>query len=147
MENVEKEAKNYEIGFLLREEKDAKEIVVLLESHGAVILNEAKFKRIHLAYPIKKEIAAYFGFIHFSASPSVIKSLNEKLKLNSKILRFLIINLTAVSLAEEKAIKKSEKPTIKPRVRIIDETPKKNLSSDEFVDNELLEKKLEEILK
>ena len=143
--------REYEIGYLAKGEDDWQEIMKLLSSYRAVILNEGKVVKINLSYPIKKEESAYFGFIWFSLEPGFIKEITEKLKLNGKILRFLIIT-PPVQLRDKKiaarareAIKPSKtnkQPSLEgEQIKIQkEETPT-------VIDNELLEKKLEEILK
>ena len=86
----EKNIKTYEIGFLVKEENNADEIIKVINDYKANITNKSQVKKIQLAYPIKKETSAYFGYIHFSISPENIIKLNDSLKINSKILRFLI---------------------------------------------------------
>jgi ribosomal protein S6 len=144
---MEKETKNYEIGFLTSGEEDIKEVTKELDAHKAKILNPGKSKKVNLAYKIEKQSVAFFTYIQFNMDPAQVESLSNKLKLNSKILRFMVINLPAIAM---KAQKEMEKPTEQPENHPVkqksSETPKK-ASSDDFVNNELLEKKLEEILK
>lgn len=146
---MEKQTKNYEIGFLTVNEDDVKEILSDLESHRAVILNQGRPRRIRLAYPIKKEIAAFFTFIQFSMDSDMIEAFSSKLKLNNKILRFMVINLPAIAMKQEREAEKPEenpdKLAARQKAKPLAES--KKVSSDDFVNNELLEKKLEEILK
>lgn len=152
----EKEPKKYEIGFLIREENDKETISALLKKYGAEILAEEKENKIRLAYPIKKENFAYFGWIHFSLNPLIVKELREQLKLNLRVLRFVIVVLTPQMLAagQEKKRVFGQRPRreapLKEKFgekseRRAPEAPVKYVS--QAVDNELLEKKLEEILK
>ena len=146
---MEKQTKNYEIGFLTVNEDDVKEVLRDLESHKAAILKQGRPRKIRLAYPIKKEIVAYFIFIQFSMDSDMVEAFSSKLKLNSKILRFMVINLPAIAMRQEREVEKPqespENPATKQKAKPAAE-PKK-ASSDDFVNNELLEKKLEEILK
>lgn len=143
---MDKEPKNYEIGFLAVDEADEKEVVNLLKGYKAEILHEGRAKKVKLAYPIKKQTAAHFGFVQFSLDPDLVKPLREQLKLNAKILRSLIFVIPAKQLAKAEEFK-GERPEKPPKERIrqmVEEPPRKK---PEIVDNELLEKKLEEILK
>ncbi len=150
----EKEPKKYEIGFLIREESDKETILASLKKYGAEIFAEEKEKKIRLAYPINKEIFAYFGWVHFSLIPSAIKELSGQLKLNTRVLRFVVIALTPQMLAGPEKKKdfsirprrefSREKTGEKSERRAPEITPKHTAQT---VDNELLEKKLEEILK
>ncbi|MFH1188631.1 MAG: 30S ribosomal protein S6 [bacterium] len=92
MENTEiKGTRAYEISFLLKSEEDVHIIVNYLSEIGGEIINEGIVSRIRLAYPIKKEHEAYFGFIHFTAVPLSIAKLDEALEIDAKVLRFLIV--------------------------------------------------------
>lgn len=139
------ELKKYEIGYLVREEHEEREIKELLKSYGAGIINEGKLQKIRLSYPIKKETVAYFGYVYFSLSPESIKDLSSQLKLNSKVLRTIIINLPKELEEGQVATRRPEKPT-RERIKLTPETIRKPKAL-EAIDNELLEKKLEEILK
>ncbi len=142
----EKNEKNYEIGYLARNEHDAAEIKNLLSGYKAVILQDEPAKKIKLAYPIKKELYAHFGFIWFSMDAAMVNEFSKQLKLNSKILRFIVINLTKEMQIDRSTEKKNGRPiTGKPKIKSA-ESPKKQ-GNFELINNELLEKKLEEILK
>lgn len=140
----EKDAKNYEIGFLIKDESDTLGIIKTIGDYKATITNEGPIKRIQLAYPIKKETSACFGYIFFSMLPENIIKLNDSLKINSKILRFLIITppIIGTSLPSSRPIRKSS--PIKP---IKPTQPIKKFEPTQILSNEALERKLEEILK
>lgn len=142
----EKEPKKYEIGYLAKEENDDKIIKDLLQGYQAEIIDEGKLQKIKLSYPIKKESSAYFGFIHFSLSPEKVKDLSGQLKLNSKILRSIVINWPKELEEAQQAIPKRPERPSREKTRPVAEAPKKSRTM-EAIDTELLEKKLEEILK
>lgn len=141
---MDNEFKNYEIGFLVKEESDTQEIAKIISDYNATILNQGQIKKIQLAYPIKKEMSAYFGYLSFSMSPQIITKLNDSLKINPKILRLLIITPSAA---------KTTAPPAKPtkRIPLIQPTKSaqfiKKAEPTQTLSNEALEKKLEEILK
>lgn len=139
---MEKDVKKYEIGFLVREEADIEAIKKVLHSNKAEIKSEGRPRKIKLAYPIKKEVSAWFGYIWFEADPILIKAISDKLRLTNEVLRTIIINLPLKNEQPVDLEKKSEKPQIKSREKV-----EKPITSSDMVDNELLEKKLEEILK
>ena len=146
---MEKEPKDYEIGFLLKDEKDSEEVSEILNRHQATLIKpEERLPKIRLAYPIKKENFAFFGYFHFSANPNRLKELEEELKLNKKLMRFIIISQPATGVPRQ--------PFIKPRRRIVPMAPTKTIEPVQpikkvepapILSNEELEKKLEEILK
>jgi ribosomal protein S6 len=47
--------------------------------------------QIRLAYPIEGQEAAYFGYVHFNASTDAIVEISAALKLEQKVLRFLVV--------------------------------------------------------
>lgn len=148
----DKNKKLYEIGYLVREESDKEAVLSLLVSAGAEIAKEGDLRRVQLSYPVKKEKSAVFGFFWFSADPAQIKGIRDVLKLSSVVLRSLIITPPSEGKAERKEVFKgktsvelksvTDKPATKTRA-----TAEKKGKSYEVVDTELLEKKLEEILK
>lgn len=136
-----KDAKNYEIGFLVKDESDAAGIIKTIGGYKATVTNEGAIKRIQLAYPIKKATSACFGYVFFSSLPENITKLKDSLKINQNILRFLIVTppIVATSFPTSKPIRK-----ISP---IKSTLPVKKFESAQTLSNEALEKKLEEILK
>jgi len=150
VEQKEIAKKEYEIGYLAKEEEGKKETEQLLNSYKADILNEGKISKITLAYPIKKEKSAYFGFMWFAVEPEMIKEIKEKLKLNNKILRSLIITPPIQPRDKKTVIRPKEmiRP-LKPKTRVLEDVQVRSKKEErpEIIDNELLEKKLEEILR
>lgn len=142
MESTETKAKTenkeFEISYLVRGEKDSSEIFKLLKQHDFEISFESQAKRITLAYKIKKEISAYFGFARFKGDPAEIKSLNHDLESSDLILRFLII---ASPFVQTKTASQKPRPVTTTKIKTEFET-KPNLP----LSNEALEKKIEEIL-
>lgn len=129
MEEITKRA--YEISYLLKTEADIGIIMNLLSKLKAEILNEGVVMEMKLAYPIKKEARAYLGYIHFNLDSELIVNLRDELKLNAKILRFLIVTPPFV-----KTQSRRESQIERPRP-IVQEKPD--------ISNDALEEKLEEI--
>jgi ribosomal protein S6 len=141
----DKELKKYEVGFLVRAEGDKEELAKTLKNHRASIIDDGGISRIKLAYPIKKEDFAYFGYLHFSCAPENIKELRNELKTSPKVLRFIIVSQPA-------PVKKSETKEVSEEIRRrpaapTSQTIKEASKQSEALSNEDLEKKLEEILK
>lgn len=128
--------KEYEISYLAKTEEAAKSVGETLKSQGAEIITDSPASKINLAYKIEGEITAYFGYLHFSAAPADIKSIEDAFRLKQDILRVLIIT---------PPFEKNKPRMVAPRPRtakpsIIEAKPSQPLS------NEALEKKIEEIL-
>jgi len=132
------EPKEFEISYLVKEEGGSSEVLKLLKQHDFEVDFENPAKKIALAYKIKKETSAYFGFAHFKGDSSQIKSLNHNLESSGHILRFLVIT---PPFSKTKIVSQKPRPVraIKPKTET-EEKPNLPLS------NEALEKKIEEIL-
>jgi ribosomal protein S6 len=143
---MDKEVKNYEIAFLVKSEEEQKKLFKILTDFQLTIINEGKLSKIKLAYPIKKQNFAYFGYLYFSGASDVVNNLTKFLNNEPSILRFIIISQPVIekekTLEKDSATKKtSGKQTTKTTT-----ISKKNVPI-ETLSNEALEKKLEEILK
>ncbi len=136
----EKASKPYEIGYLIRSEEGTSALIGHLKRLGAEILFEGEVKSIKLTYPIEHYSSAYFGYIHFEIHPEFISNLNDALKLDNQITRFLIITPPFLN-------NRSHGPESVPTQsrRVI--KPKAEVNEGVAVSNDLLEEKLEEILK
>jgi ribosomal protein S6 len=144
---MEQQVKKYEIGFLVREESDVDEIKNALAAAKAEIVSEGRLKKLRLSYPIKKETVAHFGYYWFNLDTQAIKEMDAKLRLNSKVLRHILI-ADPLDLNEERAIGgvRGEK-TEKTRERVAEKPAVKKSPDSDAVDNAMLEKTLEDILK
>ena len=132
--------KEFEISYLLKDEGGASDVLKLLKQHDFVVDHENPVKKIALAYKIKKETSAYFGFAHFKGDPAEIKSLDHNLTSSQQVLRFLIIT---PPFSTTKVVSQKPRPVkaVKPKTET-EERPAANAP----LSNEALEKKIEEIL-
>ncbi len=137
MEEI-RDKKSYEISFLAKNEGDVEQVLKTLKSAGGEITSEGPIAKINLAYPIKKQHSAYFGYFHFSAEPTGLEQLKNDLNINPAVLRFLIIT---PPLIRDKA-----KPFVAAKRRL----PSTPLVTEKRpplpLSNEALEKQLKEIL-
>ncbi len=150
---MSEETKNYELAYLLKSEEDYKEILYSVNGAEIQIASEGQLSKIKLAYPIKKESFAYFGYLYLTANPESVKNLSEALRSNLKILRFLIFIKPPVKSPE--SIKPSRtRPSREPSEHA--KTPESAIfrpkaptapGRAQNLSNEALEKRLEEILK
>jgi ribosomal protein S6 len=100
------EARLYELGFhivpTVGDDKISYEVDAIkgvLESNGAKIISEEQPQLMKLAYPMRAEIdrrkytyaSAYFGWMHFEATPEKAHTIKGRLARNEHILRFLLI--------------------------------------------------------
>ena len=146
MQNEQTDKKQYEISFLLKEEAGQKLVLDTIKELGGDIETESPVSKIALAYPIKKETSAFFGFLHFFLAPAEIKELNHRMETTEAILRHLIIT------PPFKKAPPRERPQSAPASK--EEAPRASAVSkkaespkNEVLTNEDLEKRIEEILK
>lgn len=144
---MEKEQEMYEIGYLLNpllpEEKLDEEIFVLrnfIESgqagrHGFII-SEERAKMHKLAYPIKKNGSAYFGWIKFVAEPEALAGIKNNFDKNGNVIRFLII----------KGEQETESQSVSKKRKIIKRAPMAIDGGEKEIKTEEIDKKLEELL-
>src|SRR3989344_4389770 len=89
--DTEPRTKEYEIAFLLRDEKGLDLVREAVRRGEGEMILENPGERIALAYKIEKESAAHFGYFHFRMDPARLADLRRDLDARSEILRFLII--------------------------------------------------------
>lgn len=123
---MEKENTSYEIGYLLKTNlKDAEAAAFcatlrnLVVENSGFILSDGVLKDQILAYPIKKEVNALFGWFKFVIKSSSLKELKNYLEKQPAVLRFLIIKFK-----EDSAKKSVSKPKI-GKERFVKKIPKK----------------------
>jgi ribosomal protein S6 len=140
------EPKEYEVSFLARTEEDAADAAQLVRQHATAVDAEQPLRKIQLAYKIARETQAYFGCMRTKAVPSAAKQLEIDFKMNTKVMRSLVISLPAISsrtfvpsaVAARRSATAPSASAYQPSER--KSTPPPILS------NEALEKKIEEIL-
>lgn len=85
----------YELGYWLKIDsnlnEDLERIKKILSSYEAEIIFEEQPKKRNLAYPIKKQILGYFGYLILKVEKEKIENIKKDLFKISNILRFIII--------------------------------------------------------
>ena len=145
MQDTELQKRDYELSFLLKMPEAETEIADVLSQHQLEIFEKGPVSEIKLAYPIKKQNSAYFGFCYFRGQPEDAQKVSESLLLKPSVLRYLLITPPVQSKTD--AGRRAPRPSapVKPAAAPaeIDIKPPRQ----EILSNELLEEKLEEILK
>lgn len=133
--------KLYQLTYLIspelnpEEAKDFSQEIDSLISKKGKLIKPANPSRRDLAYPIKKQTAAYLTRSEFDLDPQEIENFKKEIKEKGKILRFLLL---------EKKIPKV-KPE-RPKVKFVPPKEKKEPVSKK-AELEKIEEELEEILK
>lgn len=153
----------YEIGYLLKPGLNEEAVLEFAEKlkteiagKNGIVITEGRAKKETLAYPVKKETLAFFGWLKFSfsnADSSPIKEIKAFLNKQNDILRFLIIKTSKEEQAKpalpryflsktpkEKAALPEEKPEEKTKEKSRP-TPEETKIKEEEID-----KKIEELL-
>ena len=116
---------SYEIGFhlipeLTEEEvqKNVEELSNLITSHEGLITFTKEPQKFKLAYPINKKLGSYFGHIQFIAPKTIVDQIQDELKLNNNILRYVVIKQEPkkekIKPQKQRRLTKEEKPAEKP---------------------------------
>lgn len=138
---------NYELAFHIspnleetkvREIRDA--LDQLLTSHGAVITFSKEPEKSRLSYPIRHERSSYFGYMQFSLiDTSKLTEIDEQLRLNNDILRYLLLKLET-DAERAKAMSKMAAHKERQERRI------KKVEAKKPEDTQKMEKQLEDII-
>ncbi|MFA6273679.1 MAG: 30S ribosomal protein S6 [Candidatus Paceibacterota bacterium] len=106
VDNIEVNARVYEVGYLLVPTISEEEVPViygnlkeLISSFGGELIFDEMPKMMNLAYPMLKVVqnvrnkfsTAYFGWTKFAMDPEKVLELKKKLDLDPKIIRFLTL--------------------------------------------------------
>lgn len=147
--------KEYEIAYVAATEDGAVEVLRELAALGCAVLGKGPLAATKLAYPVKKHTTGHFGYVWFTAMAEDVKKLHDALAFKPGILRFLIVTPPVKATVRENRAPRERGMQPKPAAS---EAPKEAPVSEprpqltpmrvpEALSNELLEKKLEEILK
>ena len=144
MEKEDNKGRIYELAFLLMLGASQDELKKTLTKHDIEIETEGGVNEIQLAYEIKKQATAQFGFYMISVKEredekEVLKSLTKDLNRTEGLLRFMFI-------APNKEVKKKKKQK-KSDADLPKEDMIPKVDRIENLSNEKLEETLEEILK
>jgi len=141
---------NYELAFHINpdlEEAKVQEIrqgiESIITSNKGVISYSKEPEKTHLSYEIKHHGYSFFGYIQFNLSESqALDELNEQLKLNPDVMRYLIIKLPSDLQKKQSMLKQ-----IKMKERQEKRAQAKTAAPGEpKPESKELDKKLEEII-
>ena len=134
--------KEYEIALLLKAEEDINSAKELMKKHGFDVTFESPFRRMSLAYTIKKETSAVFGWFYVMAQTDSIKDFTKEIKNETWCIRSLVVKDPV-----KRDTDKTEGAERYQRKEVSAKPKEEEKPASTSVTNEDLEKKLEEILK
>lgn len=141
MEPNEKDKKEYELGYMAKDESAPADILGAVRAAGGEVTLEGPVNRVRLAYEIKKENEAFFGFVQFAMKPDAVKGLSDALSLKPDVLRFLLV--TPPPMKDRRRSGDDAKPaSAAPQDRAV----RSEVKAAGPLSNEDLEKTIEEIL-
>lgn len=92
--------RKYEIGFIVNpeaSEEDVKKVVDsvvdIITTAGGTVEKIDEWGRRKFAYPIEKHNEGIYVFIHTEVVGSAFKDIERRLKLNEKVMRFVVLRL------------------------------------------------------
>ena len=122
--------KSYELTYLISSEISEQEVRELqakiasfIQDNGGVLVQEKPAFKIRLAYQIKKQAGAFLVIVDFQFLPEKINDFEKKLKMESKILRYLLLaKLPAKKIKKVRTFKALEvkKATKEKKLRHLD---------------------------
>ena len=134
----------YELAFHLNpdlEEAQAQQLAQNIENYitstGGVVSFKKEPERIRLSYPIEHKNQAWFGYFHFNLEAKEnLAAIDEQIKLNNDVLRYLTVKLPA----DSGKVKFRFKP---PKPKVVTEKPAEKPTPEQSKE---LDKELEGIL-
>ncbi|MBI2676865.1 MAG: 30S ribosomal protein S6 [Candidatus Yanofskybacteria bacterium] len=148
MAELEQKIDNYELGFHLLPELEEsetgtklKEIEDVISRLGGTILNSREPKKQRLSYPLKHKRFSFFGVVEFKSPTEAIKPLENQLKLNDSLLRFLILKIKE----NQRVLRSIKETSSRPKIRThtppaLEKRPKEEVKPEE------IEKQIEEVI-
>ena len=108
--------RNYDIGFIVNPESTEEEvkkitssITTIIEESKGIIEKLDEWGRKRLVYPIEKHKEGIYVFIYAEMDGTVVEEIERKMKLNEKIIRFIVVRLDDKLKKSNKLVKKWEK--------------------------------------
>ncbi len=126
----------------------AEKIKQQIESLNGQIKKIHNLGKIKLAYPIKKQLLAYFFCLEFEIDSEEIEKLQNNLKFENDILRFLLLSKSQKEKEKEESLVKPQgvKSIATPKTPSV--APEETIKTEKAakIKIEELDKKLEELL-
>lgn len=145
---------NYELAFQISSnlkesdvQKTRQDLEKAVISHGGIVSFAKDPERVRLAYPIKHQTNAFFGYLNFNLETGeAVHQIRDELRLNPNVLRFLILKQEEESKTRKEDVIRRMAMAEKRRARAAKSAEKparKEVSSE---DENAIDEKLEEII-
>lgn len=134
----DEEKKFYEIGYLLRpnlREADAENkkdyLMNLIGGLGGDSVLSPSCRKQKLAYPIKKQTSAYFGYLLMEIFPSKLAEIKEKIRYDGDILRYIVLGRNKKIFERAKQKEEEEKKEKAERAGKVPGAPEKGVRPED----------------
>lgn len=134
----EAESKQYEMNYWIdgrlesqKAEEFADKIRSFLDTSRNIIMEQTSVKLQRLAYPIRRQTEAFWGWLKFMANPGELANIELKIGRMPEVLRFFVARAKREDASRRLTISQSKK---------------KAVTKEEAARTEEIDKKLEEIL-
>ncbi len=144
MDDSERQVFDYEASFILKDEEDASFLAAIFAKNKTEIINFGTLIKMNAAYQIKKQKLVFFGTTTFSSDPETLEKILGDLRLQPKILRFMVRRI------KNKALRETRMPVVSREKRERKKPTLLKPASKNFeavLTNEALQEKIDEILK
>jgi len=138
--------RKYEIGFIINPEAGEEEVKKIIDSIVEIVQNqEGKIENIDewgrrkLAFPIQRHNEGIYIFISAEAPGTVFTKVERRLKLNEKVMRFIMLRLDERMQKSNRLVKKwkkSESMSRRPQPEEEDVPVKDGRGSRKEIENE-----------
>lgn len=153
MAETNPDTKTYELAYHINPDLEEgrvrahmQELNELITQSGGSVLTSRDPCKSHLSYPIKNKNYAYFGLMDFSALPEVIEKVNAQMKLQSGVLRYLLLakpDMKELRILGQHRTRSRVMKTHEPTVAEAAKKPAKEKTKEE---TEQLEKDIEKVI-
>ena len=115
----------YDLTVITKDQKGADVVSGAVAEVEGKILNQAELGLKPLAYPIEKNIEAFYSHFIIDVPADKVVSLETTLRTNPNILRFLILKTKSTQLAKKIEVEERRSGYTKPPVtKPVEQTPK-----------------------
>lgn len=129
-------------------QKTSQDLEKIITSDGGVISYAKNPEKIRLAYPIKHQTNAFFGYFNFALeSPEEsVTRIRDDIRLNSNVLRFLILKHEPEPKADKEDIIRKLASAERRKIKTIKQGEKSTKGEASKLDEKMIDEKLEEII-
>ena len=145
--------KQYELAYHLMPEFDESELPAkvaeiqkIITQNGGAILKSQEPKKKHLSYPIKLKNYANFGVMEFEALAENIESINTQMKMQTDILRYLLIQGYGEGKVLRSLVPSKRRARPAKQGEVVEPTSQPIRAKEESAKPEEIEKQLEDVI-